>query len=155
MHTLPPSALDSKTKELHLWAAQGLAETCWATYVDQATGLGPDEVRMHNWGTGQEHKGRWMAVVEQWKEEGRPKGVPPGVRAVHREQAKEKWDYVAQKGGYLLRPEVCSVFVHWCGADSGGLCRPLRASTCCGGRRGTSGGASGGGVYFPGTFYSL
>lgn len=31
-------------KELHLWAAEGLAETCWLTYVDQPSGLGPDEV---------------------------------------------------------------------------------------------------------------
>lgn len=37
-----------------MWAAEGLAETCWAISVDQETGLGPDEVVFGKWGSTRE-----------------------------------------------------------------------------------------------------
>ncbi|KIY68900.1 glycoside hydrolase family 47 protein [Cylindrobasidium torrendii FP15055 ss-10] len=33
-------------KKVHVWAAEGLAETCWVMYADQRSGLAPDEVVM-------------------------------------------------------------------------------------------------------------
>jgi hypothetical protein len=33
-------------KSLHLWAADGLVQTCYTFYADQPTGLGPDVVFM-------------------------------------------------------------------------------------------------------------
>ncbi|KAG8900579.1 hypothetical protein FRB99_005969, partial [Tulasnella sp. 403] len=39
--TLSGSLSDSD-KQLHTWAALGLSETCYITYMDQASGLGPD-----------------------------------------------------------------------------------------------------------------
>ncbi|KIM37603.1 glycoside hydrolase family 47 protein [Hebeloma cylindrosporum] len=38
--------LTPEEKELHQWAAHGLASTCAITYADQASGLGPDQVHM-------------------------------------------------------------------------------------------------------------
>ncbi|KAJ2930958.1 hypothetical protein H1R20_g6105, partial [Candolleomyces eurysporus] len=49
VQTLPEDILPAKTRDRHLWAAQGLAETCWITYADTKTGLGPDEVTMEAW----------------------------------------------------------------------------------------------------------
>ncbi|KAH6916030.1 mannosyl-oligosaccharide alpha-1,2-mannosidase [Coprinopsis sp. MPI-PUGE-AT-0042] len=49
VHGLPESILNGTDRELHAWAAEGLAETCWATYADTPTGLGPDEVSMKAW----------------------------------------------------------------------------------------------------------
>ncbi|KAF4602218.1 hypothetical protein EYR40_005422 [Pleurotus pulmonarius] len=40
VHTL--SDLHPRDKERHMWAAKGLAYTCYVAYADQATGLGPD-----------------------------------------------------------------------------------------------------------------
>ncbi|EKM50182.1 glycoside hydrolase family 47 protein [Phanerochaete carnosa HHB-10118-sp] len=110
-HTLPLSEDD---KELHNWAAQGLAYTCWITYADHATGLGPDEMLMEDWDddpTGA--NGRWIDHVKQWKREGSPGGVPPGLREVQTRKHTER-DYNASKGGYFLRPEsVESFYLLW------------------------------------------
>jgi hypothetical protein len=35
-------------KDLHMWAAEGLAQTCYLTYADQPVGLGPDEVMIYS-----------------------------------------------------------------------------------------------------------
>lgn len=47
--TLPHDTLPKDVRERHLWAAEGLAETCWITYADTKTGLGPDEMSMEAW----------------------------------------------------------------------------------------------------------
>lgn len=100
-HTLPLSDAD---KQLHIWAAQGLAYTCWITYADHASGLGPDEMHMQAWHD-DEDQGRWAPHVTKWKKNGMPGGVPPGLREVDI-QPEGKRDYTARKPGYLLRPEV-------------------------------------------------
>jgi mannosyl-oligosaccharide alpha-1,2-mannosidase len=74
------------------------------SYADQATGLGPDEMKMAHWED--DKQGKWMAHVERWEKEGRPGGVPPGLREVPPAK-KEDWEYAHQKTTYLLRPEVC------------------------------------------------
>ena len=99
--TLSLSAAD---KELHTWAAQGLAYTCWITYADQETGLGPDEMKMTAWST-DEDQGRWLPHLERWRKQGVPAGVPPGLRQVPQERDGRR-DYQYSKRGYLLRPEV-------------------------------------------------
>ncbi|KAF9466050.1 glycoside hydrolase [Collybia nuda] len=104
VHTLELSAGD---RELHLWAAEGLAYTCWVSYADQASGLGPDEMRMKAWKPLAE--GRWMVHVERWKEEGRPGGIPPGLAEGKMKIAGER-DYNSQKSAYLLRPEAIESF---------------------------------------------
>ncbi|KAF8074901.1 glycoside hydrolase family 47 protein [Lyophyllum atratum] len=120
VHTLE---LPRKDKELHTWAAEGLARTCWATYADMATGLGGDEMVMNVTGWASDAsgtdgnvggKGRWMDHVKEWERKGRPMGVPPGVGEVKPVKESEGREYRLQKGGYLLRPETIeSFYILW------------------------------------------
>ena len=98
--TLPLSPHD---RQLHQWAAQGLAYTCWITYADSETGLGPDEMAM-------KPGSKWLDAVDAWERQGRPGGVPPGLAEVPPARGKKaQKDYTEMKTGYLLRPEVCGV----------------------------------------------
>lgn len=102
-YTLPLSQDD---RQLHMWAAEGLAYTCWMTYADHETGLGPDEMVMQDWDddpTG--YRGKWIDHVKAWKQQGSPGGIPPGLREVKKEESGQR-DYTIRQGGYLLRPEV-------------------------------------------------
>lgn len=92
-----------------MWAAEGLAYTCWMSYADQATGLGPDEMKMYHWAD--DEQGRWITHVERWEKEGRPGDVPPGLQEVPPAKMKDR-EYVHQKSSYLLRPEVC-LFIYF------------------------------------------
>ena len=96
VHTLDLSPRD---KELHGWAARGLAYTCWMTYADQATGLGPEEMTVDTRG------GKWMGHVEKWNAEGRLGGVPPGLQEVDKVVNGHR-DYTNRKRPHFLRPEV-------------------------------------------------
>ncbi|KII87475.1 glycoside hydrolase family 47 protein [Plicaturopsis crispa FD-325 SS-3] len=111
VHTL---ALPPREAELHRWAAEGLANTCWMTYADQKTGLGPDEMVFDPWPVSQDgSSGRWMEHVEAWEETGRPGGVPPGLREVSPKPAGER-DYRSRKSAFLLRPETLeSFYIMW------------------------------------------
>lgn len=103
--------------EIHLWAAESLAQTCWLTYADQPSGLGPDEIMMktiHHDGPVESYL--WIEAIEKWRKSG-ARGPVPGVadrRPVvysERERLFGKGvgrDYVLRKPGYLLRPEVRS-----------------------------------------------
>ncbi|KAG7093958.1 hypothetical protein E1B28_007591 [Marasmius oreades] len=106
-------------KELHMWAAEGLAQTCWLSYADQPTGLGPDEMIFR---TTSRHAYPWMDAIEHWRKSG-SRGAPPGIGdkravALTREQrlkgdARTR-DYVLKKSGYLLRPETIeSLYLMW------------------------------------------
>lgn len=104
-------------KELHLWAAEGLAQTCWLTYADQPTGLGPDEVVMKSTpkqDTGEPDGYLWIDALEKWKKSG-SRGEVPGLKeknpVIYTEEERSSGnatarDYVLRKTGYLLRPEV-------------------------------------------------
>ena len=59
--TLPDSELSPKQKEVHRWAAHGLADACYISFADQESGLGPEEMRMSTNGK------HWMEVVEEWE----------------------------------------------------------------------------------------
>lgn len=109
-----------------MWAAEGLAQTCWLSYADQPTGLGPDEMQIQGqvklvWDAKDElwiHNDiglHWLDAMEKWKQAG-SRGAPPGVgikSPVHvsfhekTTQRGRKRDYLAKKPDYLLRPEVC------------------------------------------------
>ncbi|KAI0083757.1 seven-hairpin glycosidase [Irpex rosettiformis] len=124
-HTLPDSAFDIEIpapiihwkdadelglynwKELHMLAAQGLAESCYQMYEDQPTGLGPDEVLFRNGEL-------WVKKLREWRERGR-KGPPPGVFAKKtHEVASVVPDYDIRSQKYLLRPETIeSIFLMW------------------------------------------
>jgi mannosyl-oligosaccharide alpha-1,2-mannosidase len=100
-HTL---SLPARDLELHQWAAKGLANTCWTTYIDHPTGLGPDEMIMKKRDGGDPQAGRWYEQVEKWEREGRV-GLSPGLQEVP-PAPPELRDYSAQNVAYLLRPEV-------------------------------------------------
>lgn len=103
-------------KELHMWAAEGLAHTCWVTYADQPTGLGPDEISILAWkGVPAEDRSYlWIDAVDRWKRSG-GRGTIPGladpVPMIYSDEERlnrntTKRDYVLRRAGYLLRPEV-------------------------------------------------
>ncbi|KAG8903995.1 hypothetical protein FRB99_002407 [Tulasnella sp. 403] len=102
---------DSDMEELWSWAAQGLGETCWVTYADQASGLGPDEVLFQLW-PGNPKDGLWISHVRDWKVR-RDGETPPGVKGgVPLRGASGQTDYAMKLNAYQLRPEtVESLFV--------------------------------------------
>lgn len=137
-HTLPAADLGARDRERHMWAARGLAYTCYVTYADQKTGLGPDGVRFDEGGT------RWVDELREWEEEGRAGGVPPGLGEVLPEHDVEKRDYQHSSSVYILRPEVRCRLVLTCSAElTWGLGwmiffdRRWSRSSCCGRRRAT------------------
>lgn len=106
-HTLP---LSDDDRQLHMWAAEGLANTCWITYADHKSGLGPDEMVMEDWDEDPSgYKGRWVDHVKAWKRKGSPGGVPPGLQGIET-KARGQRDYTARRGTYLLRPEAVESF---------------------------------------------
>jgi mannosyl-oligosaccharide alpha-1,2-mannosidase len=97
-------------KDLHMWAAEGLAQTCWIMYADTATGLGPEMVAMQLPEDGEPV--RWVDVLKSWKKSG-SRGIVPGLRPAeplgHMDDLPEKMkkrDYFMRDERYLLRPEV-------------------------------------------------
>ncbi|KAJ7250458.1 glycoside hydrolase family 47 protein [Mycena haematopus] len=127
-------------REIHLWAAAGLAETCYLLYADQPTGLAPDEIIFKR--TGDSRYGlkdgkwlegggwRWIDEMEKWRTasvgSGTWKGrrLPPGVGedtkpVVYTELERSRGtgrgrDYGVKKTAYLLRPEtVESLYIMW------------------------------------------
>jgi mannosyl-oligosaccharide alpha-1,2-mannosidase len=112
-HVLPssPTAADDsalrfteRDRQLHEWAARGLAYTCWLTYADQATGLGPDVVQMHSKSPGRNE--RWIDALEKWEQDHHPRTDPPGLKEVEPERDPDKRDYSNTSPTHLLRPEV-------------------------------------------------
>jgi mannosyl-oligosaccharide alpha-1,2-mannosidase len=104
-HTL---GLSPTAKQHHFWAAQGLAYSCWITYADQATGLGPDEILMTPFADAQE--GKWTNRLHKWEAQG-SYGFPPGLSEYPPQRKPEQRDYTTFKPKYLLRPEV-PFFLH-------------------------------------------
>ena len=102
--------MDPEDKKRHEWAAKGLAYTCYVSYVDQTSGLGPDVLLMK--------KGRkWVDVLRNWEESRKSRleeasSAPPGLGEPRRERIKApdqkiaKRDYANLYKAYKLRPEV-------------------------------------------------
>ncbi|KAG9017491.1 hypothetical protein FRB90_001084 [Tulasnella sp. 427] len=106
---LPP-----EEKQLHLWIADGLTQTCYISYADQASGLGPEEMQFVRTST------PWYPQYKIWKKTSAARlrgAVPPGVKLpkdLKAERLAPKRDYRNRRDAYLLRPEtVESIFVMW------------------------------------------
>lgn len=110
--------------DVHLWAAEAIAQTCYMTYADQPTGLGPEAVVMR--AGGMFRTTLWMDAVRAWDRQGRqgsPPGVgdklpwsePPGlVSTRERDRATITRDYGVRNIAYYLRPEaVESFYILW------------------------------------------
>jgi hypothetical protein len=107
--------------ETHLWAAEGLAHTCWITYADMPTGLGADEVVFRQPSSDpkdaderkryEQGKWKWMSHLEEWKKGGKV-GPPPGTGQAmpvkSHVSGSTEYEIGSGKEGYLLRPEVRS-----------------------------------------------
>ncbi|KAH9967562.1 seven-hairpin glycosidase [Russula dissimulans] len=106
----------SDAPQTHLWAAKGLANTCWALYADSATGLSPDAVAMHQESSsadGSPWDGRWVTHLARWESSG-ARGDPPGVRSPEPVSNETLRDYTPINVRYPLRPEtVETFFVLW------------------------------------------
>jgi mannosyl-oligosaccharide alpha-1,2-mannosidase len=100
----------------HMWAAQGLAQTCWTLYADSPTGLSPDVVIINTGSTpdnGTRWDGLWATHLAQWEKNG-AQGDPPGLQLAEPVVSAVQREYHPIKGDYLLRPEtVESFFLLW------------------------------------------
>ncbi|KAI0747266.1 seven-hairpin glycosidase [Irpex lacteus] len=91
----------------HAWAAEGLGHTCWITYADTATGLGPEMMLFPQNGT------RWVDELKVWEQKGR-EGVVPGVSEATPVTPGEHTEYRVVDSRYLLRPETIeSFYIMW------------------------------------------
>jgi mannosyl-oligosaccharide alpha-1,2-mannosidase len=96
----------------HMWAAQGLAQTCWTLYADSPTGLSPDEVIISAGSAsddGPQWDGLWATHLAQWEQSG-ARGDPPGLRLAEPVLDANQREYRPTKGVYLLRPETVESF---------------------------------------------
>ncbi|KAL1692193.1 glycoside hydrolase family 47 protein [Schizophyllum commune] len=125
----PHPTFTPRDRQLHMWAAEGLTETCWATYADMPSGLGPDGVGVVSvrsfveWrglGTGGGPPTPWLVAVDKWERSGRPGGdKPPGARPVEPipadvENRAQALDYKVRSNSWLLRPETIeSIYLLW------------------------------------------
>ncbi|KAF7291974.1 alpha-1,2-Mannosidase [Mycena indigotica] len=103
----PALGLSPQDKERHLWAAEGLANTCWTMYNDMQSGLSPDHIVLEQW-SGYE-RSRWVNLLAEWQKKGKD-GLPPGVAKVEREPDASRRGYATLKDAYLLRPETVETF---------------------------------------------
>ncbi|KAF9516571.1 glycoside hydrolase family 47 protein [Hydnum rufescens UP504] len=108
--------LPQQDADLHRWAAEGLTTTCWMTYAETQSGLGPEEAQFKVT-FDRLHPLKWMDTVRAWENAGREGGVPPGVKApqlILGESRSGHRDYYLRSPGYYLRPEtVESIYIMW------------------------------------------
>jgi len=108
--------LPQQDAELHRWAAEGLTTTCWLTYAESQSGLGPEEAKFKV-SLERLHATKWIDAVHAWEKAGREGGVPPGVKApelVLGDTRAPRRDYYLQTPAYYLRPEtVESIYIMW------------------------------------------
>ncbi|KAG6814916.1 hypothetical protein H0H93_011658 [Arthromyces matolae] len=106
-HTIPEGYLSPENRQRHKWAAEGLAYTCYLSYADQLSGLGPDTFHMQK-GT------NWLERLMEWETSDRA-GKPPGLKEDGPKLNATERDYTQGfSSSYLLRPEtVESLYVLW------------------------------------------
>ncbi|GJJ12008.1 hypothetical protein Clacol_006246 [Clathrus columnatus] len=113
--TLPDTIMTDEEREIHKWAAEGLAYTCWIMYADQPSGLGAEIVTFDNDYSVDISKQAWFFHLNKWKEAGQPTAKPPGVGNPDGpipKGSKGKQDYTLTDDRYLLRPETLeSMFI--------------------------------------------
>ena len=93
----------------HMWAAQGLAQTCWTLYADSPTGLSPDEVIISTGSADPQWDGLWATHLARWEQSG-SRGDPPGLRLAEPVLDANQREYHPTKPDYLLRPETVESF---------------------------------------------
>lgn len=113
-YLLPENVYQPGEKESFQFVAEGLAETCWVLYADQATGLGPEEVRFTPYGGEDDYQsGRWIHHLKDWELGGRKTPWPPGVGPAQPSSgppgATSK-EYSYNNGAWYLRPEVSGFY---------------------------------------------
>lgn len=100
-------------KEMHMTAAEGLAMTCWLSYADQPTGLGPEIMRMVSLVNSKTQAALWIDAMAKWKWSGK-RGSPPGTGAKRPTLSRQDQDYIVWRPEYLLRPETIeSFYIMW------------------------------------------
>ncbi|KAF8336420.1 glycoside hydrolase [Cantharellus anzutake] len=106
------SQLTQEQSDLHRWAAEGLTTSCYLVYAEAESGLGPEIVQMR-FGV-KMRPVKWIEAVKKWKKNGRPGGVPPGVKGSVRTMAPAPRDYYLRNNAYYLRPETLeSMYIMW------------------------------------------
>ena len=104
------AAMIPDVPQTHLWAAKGLAHTCWTLYADSPTGLSPDIVIMLSGRSGPaDNSHQWSTLLAQWERSGMH-GDPPGLRPAEPVNDPEQREYRPQRRAYLLRPETVESF---------------------------------------------
>jgi mannosyl-oligosaccharide alpha-1,2-mannosidase len=96
----------------HMWAARGLAQTCWTLYADSPTGLSPDEVIISTKSEsddGSQWDGLWATHLAQWEQSG-ARGDPPGLQLAEPVLDANQREYQPTKAVFLLRPETVESF---------------------------------------------
>ncbi len=89
-----------------MWAARGLAHTCWMLYADSPSGLAPDGVIMRS----TDRLNLWATHLEQWEQSG-GRGDPPGVPPAEPVRGTDKpFEYAPVGPGHFLRPETVESF---------------------------------------------
>ena len=98
-----------------MWAAKSSTETCYLTYADQPSGLGPEGILFVSSGV------QWMNAMEEWRKHDGRGPVPglgrkkPVIIPYHELETKYekhiRMDYWIRAGAYLLRPEVSQQFL--------------------------------------------
>jgi hypothetical protein len=112
----------------HAWAAEGLGHTCYMSYADTKTGMGPDQLEILEGSRGE----RWVDVVSRWEQAGKKGGVPPGVNQARPVSDPESREYIVKDSYNPLRPEVICVFLNSCDGPVLTVSRQSRASTSYG-----------------------
>ena len=94
----------------HMWAARGLAHTCWTLYADSPTGLAPDTVIMST-GNESQSDSLWVTHLARWEQSG-AQGDPPGLQLAEPVQMHDALlrEYKPNGPRYLLRPEALETF---------------------------------------------
>lgn len=108
-HILP--SWTANELELHQMTAHSLAESCWLTYKDSKSGLGPEDVLFNPFLPGDMESGRFIKHYDAWVAGGRkgagPLGLNPLAAPVGSRLFYAKYrDYSTMLPDYKLRPEV-------------------------------------------------
>ncbi|KIY72384.1 glycoside hydrolase family 47 protein [Cylindrobasidium torrendii FP15055 ss-10] len=99
--------LPVEKKQLHNWAAEGLAETCWMMYADMPTGLSPNEILVNK-----DDVRPWLEVLAKSASNGST--TIPGLSRCEPQQFPQRRGYKVKDGKNLLRPEALETwYIMW------------------------------------------
>ncbi|KIM34447.1 glycoside hydrolase family 47 protein [Serendipita vermifera MAFF 305830] len=105
--------------ELHQMVAHGLAESCWLTYKDSPSGLGPEDVLFNPFLPRDMDSGRFIKHYDAWATTGRKGAGPIGLNPLATPVKSRIFqgvqrDYSIKLPDYKLRPEtVEAMYLMW------------------------------------------